>query len=551
MKQWLLSIFALLLCISFITPHFTHAEELSKNKFGIHITDIDEVEKAAQLVNSSGGDWGYVTFIINSNDRKLDKWQSRMNTLNEKHLIPIVRIATYGSGNAWVKPSKDDAHDWALFLNALQWPTKKRLVIVGNEPNHGNEWEGQTNPQEYARFLHDMIVSLKNQSSDFFILNAGFDSSTPQQPPAYMDQVVYMDAMEKEVPGIFSALDGWSSHSYPNPGFSGKPTDTGRGTIANYAWELNLLKSRYNVTRDLPVYITETGWVVKNSDHPTLRLDEDVATKYYEYAFTNLWLPDNRVVAVTPFLLTYKESLFSHFSWLRPDNSETSFYAMVRGLQKDVNRPDRDDTSIITKISVPVEITQQNEVIGSVAFKNTGNTIWTKNDGFMLSSVDQNGLIKRSNFQISDDTKVFPGQTYVFRFTLYTETILNNTSIGFQMMHSDAAFGEKLFVPIRVYKNPTLTIRATQPPSSPISPVHIQFVSSKATDTIDDATISPTGMVGVYKSKMFIPNQTIIVKMSAPNRDPVVQNITIREGENFLNVTLPPEKPWWQRLLSS
>ena len=34
------------------------------NKFGIHILDPSELQQAAELVNSSGGDWGFVTIVI-------------------------------------------------------------------------------------------------------------------------------------------------------------------------------------------------------------------------------------------------------------------------------------------------------------------------------------------------------------------------------------------------------------------------------------------------------------------------------------------------------
>jgi hypothetical protein len=549
MKRVILPIF-LSLSLFFLLVPTVQAEDLTKNKFGIHITDIDEAEKASNLVNSSGGDWGYVTFTISSNDRKLDKWQDRMNVYNEKHLIPIVRLATFGNGNNWVKPSKDDPHDWAEFLNSLYWPTKKKIVMIGNEPNHGAEWEGQTNPQEYARFLHDTIGELKRLDQNFFVLNAGFDSSTPQQPPAYMDQVFFMDAMNKEIPGIFSELDGWSSHSYPNPGFSGKPTDLGRGTIADYAWELELLRTKFGVTKNLPVFITETGWIVKNSDHPSIRLDEDVAATYYQYAFEHIWLPDARVIAVTPFLLSYKEALFSHFSWLHPDNSETAFYGIIRGLPKQANAPTRDNKSVITRVSIPVEITQQNENIATVAFKNSGNSIWTQSDGYTLSRDDRDNLIKRNDFQIPSNTKVYPGQTHVFRFTLYSESILDKSSIGFQMVKGDEPFGEKLYVPIHIYKNPSLTVKVTNPSESDISSVQIMFIGAKDSDTINEAQIPTTGTIGTFKSKMFVPNQGISVKVSAPNRDAVIKGVMIQEGDNVISVTLPPEKPWWQRILS-
>jgi len=60
------------------------------NKFGIHILEPYDLPKAQELVNSSGGDWGWVTTVIRDDDMNLDKWQGFMNECRERHLIPIV-----------------------------------------------------------------------------------------------------------------------------------------------------------------------------------------------------------------------------------------------------------------------------------------------------------------------------------------------------------------------------------------------------------------------------------------------------------------------------
>ncbi|MFZ5366355.1 MAG: hypothetical protein ACOZBZ_03605 [Patescibacteria group bacterium] len=43
------------------------------NKFGIHITQAEDLPLAAELVNSSSGDWGYVTVVIQEDDRNQEK----------------------------------------------------------------------------------------------------------------------------------------------------------------------------------------------------------------------------------------------------------------------------------------------------------------------------------------------------------------------------------------------------------------------------------------------------------------------------------------------
>src|SRR3989338_2024841 len=71
-----------------------------------------------------------------------------------------------------------------------------------------------------------------------------------------------------------TVLSGLASHSYPNPGFSGVPYGFGRGTVRTYQWELDLLKQLG--VKDMPVFITETGWV---------RGDESVVADNYKIAY--------------------------------------------------------------------------------------------------------------------------------------------------------------------------------------------------------------------------------------------------------------------------
>src|SRR4030042_1329311 len=61
------------------------------NKYGIHIIDENDLENAAALVNSSGGDWGYVTLVITEQDRSSDKWTGIFDTMKNYHLIPLIR----------------------------------------------------------------------------------------------------------------------------------------------------------------------------------------------------------------------------------------------------------------------------------------------------------------------------------------------------------------------------------------------------------------------------------------------------------------------------
>jgi len=186
------------------------------NKFGIHLTDMADLDDAARLVNSSGGDWGYVTFVIQKTDRNEKYWQDIFNKCRRLHLIPIVRIATRPQGNIWEKPSLGDIDGWVSYLNSLNWVIKNRYVVIANEPNHAKEWGGEINPEEYVDYLVSFSGKLKNVSSDFYILPAGLDSSAANTKET-MDEYLFLKRMFAKNSNFLNSVDGWTSHAYQTP----------------------------------------------------------------------------------------------------------------------------------------------------------------------------------------------------------------------------------------------------------------------------------------------------------------------------------------------
>lgn len=300
------------------------------NKVGVHILFPDEVFEARDLVNSQGGNWGYVTIPIQASDKNLEKWQTFMNDCFGLHLIPILRLATNGdyfNTKVWEKPKPEDILDFANFLNSLDWPTKNRYVIVYNEVNRDDEWGGKLSPKEYAKILNYATDTFKSKNSDFFILSAGLDNAAPNLP-GYMNEYDFLKQMELEVPGIFSKIDGIASHSYPNPGFSQPPLLNTTESVYSFKYESSLVQNMGG--KNLPVFITETGWSDKS-------LSQTQIANYMKTAFKNVW-NDSNVVAVTPFLLRAQGD-FSEFSLIDSDGQKNERYKALIGLPKTAGEP--------------------------------------------------------------------------------------------------------------------------------------------------------------------------------------------------------------------
>jgi hypothetical protein len=345
------------------------------NRFGIHITDSNDIEPARELVNSQGGDWGYVTFVIREDNRDTEEWQVFFDRLRENHLIPIVRIATKMEDSYWTKPTPESVAGWVGFLNSLNWVVQNRYIILFNEPNHAKEWGMNISPEEYATIAKLFHQELKKVSDGFFILPAGLDDAASDTANT-MSSAKFFDRMHHQVPEIFTLFDGWVSHSYPNPAFSGSPYDAGSGTIRGFEWELAYV-SKLGFGDNKPVFITETGWQHNQGKNPNSRsLNPEMISRYYTEAFTNAWNKE-AIVAVTPFILNYPDTPFDSFSFRKWDGSGYhSFYEAIKQIPKTAGRPEQIQSSIFVKHGLPKEIISKTSYTYSIQFINTGQSIW-------------------------------------------------------------------------------------------------------------------------------------------------------------------------------
>ncbi|MEZ6255767.1 MAG: hypothetical protein R3B92_03310 [Patescibacteria group bacterium] len=310
--------------------------EAKNNKFGIYTYAEEEVliDLADNLVNSNGGDWGYVLIPYNVKDRDTSKWEKVFDKLNKKHLIPIIQLHDVD-----VKHYKIQTKEAALFLNKFLWPIKHRYISVYNEPNDDAFWYGDANPKEYAEILNYTIDAFKQVTPNYFMLNGAFNVSA-HPSNQYYDSFDFMKKMNDTVPGIFSKLDGWASHSYPQPNFSGTVNAKGRNSITAYKDELQFLSSELGVLKKLKVFITETGWAHAEGQkyNPNYLPVSEVANRIEE-AYKSVWLKDDDVQAVMPFTIRYNPP-HDHFSWVNVDNVPYEHFQRIREIKKVAGKPE-------------------------------------------------------------------------------------------------------------------------------------------------------------------------------------------------------------------
>lgn len=325
-------IFLILLLIFFVSSKDAIASydpiSRTNNIFGIHILFTSELEHAAKLVNSSGGDWGYVTIPIQYGDRNLEKWQKFMDDAAHWHLIPIVRVATepyYANTAVWRKPNDFDIVDFANFLNSLTWPTKNRYVLLFNEVNRYDEWGGEPpDPAAYADFVSYAVDAFHERNQDFFVIAGGLDNASPNDGVKYRDNFVFLNKMAEHNPEVFAKIDGFASHSYPNPNFAEPPSKNRQEGTSTYKYEVEQVEKF--ARKQVPVFITETGW---NADV----LPDSVVSSYFKVAMNDIWGQDARVIAVTPFILESNGGPFDKFTFFKNGNL-TSYGLSYQSLPK-------------------------------------------------------------------------------------------------------------------------------------------------------------------------------------------------------------------------
>lgn len=349
-------------------------KNVPNNRFGIHIVDDNDLVKAAELVNSQKGEWGYVTMVIREDDRIVEKWQRTLDRMRELKLIPIIRLATRVENGVWIKPRQEDVRPWADFLDALNWVVKNRYVILFNEPNHSKEWGDQIRPDEYAAISRLMIDELKAKSQDFFILPAGLDLAAGNTRET-MTAIKYWQGVYKTDSELLRKFDGWSSHSYPNPGFSSRPEARGQTSVRGFEWELENL-TKYGVRADIPIFITETGWWHREGKRNDGSISAEQVSQYFKTAYESVWNQD-KIIAVTPFVLNYQDTPFDHFSWIKMGANEVyPQFDTILSMKKIKGEPVQIAKAEYVPRYFPNSFAVDSKYQVAVRFFNSGQAIW-------------------------------------------------------------------------------------------------------------------------------------------------------------------------------
>ena len=313
-------------------------------------------------------------------------------------------------------------------------------------------------PVSYSEVAYCFAESLKKKSEDFYPMLAGFDAAAPQQPPDHFDEEAFLKAMktaflEEDFQRLVENLGGWASHAYPNHGYVGSPYGRGRTSLRGYEWELFILKT-LGIEKNLPVFITETGWPhVEGIEPQGGYFDADEVAYNFKEAFY-FWKLDHRLMAVTPFILNYQGEPFDHFSWQRL-GEESGFYSQyetVKAMKKITGRPIREERLKLV-VPLPGKLIQNSAYLIPMEIKNDGQSIWEAKDGYSLSIDPED-----ENLQISlpaiPRLKPFEEGTLLVGLTTGEKT--GDYGLNLSLKKDQLAVGNQVNWPLSVV--PTVTI---------------------------------------------------------------------------------------------
>ncbi len=304
MQRFLLVV---LLCLCWV--RFPGEVAAADIPLGFHLLEPGEIQYVLPYRDLSAQLTVTVPMVLS--DRRTEVWQSFFETCYKAGITPLVRWVTTYSGDSWAIPTRKEITETVTFLRGLNWPGK-RTIILFNEPNQAKEWGGMVDPEGYAEVATFAARWLKTEPMEYVVLPAGLDAAAPNNH-VMIDNLRYIERMYRSYPEFFDLIDGWTSHSYPNPGFSASAYRNGKDSLRGFEVELNKLRALSG--KQFSVYITETGW--KQS-----KLVNKLLPKYYQHAVKNIW-HDERIQAVTVFLLRGNSGPFADFSLLDDNQAPT------------------------------------------------------------------------------------------------------------------------------------------------------------------------------------------------------------------------------------
>lgn len=136
--------------------------------------------------------------------------QNNLNDLKKYGLFPIIRVASYTTGeNTWIKlypptDAKIMGQNLATALKAVGGFPEPPIVVFFNEVNLHNEWEGATNPEEFSESFDAFLESMNEGNFRLYFpaLSYGWTAQIGISPQEFLQRFFTSKKFTKELDGV-------------------------------------------------------------------------------------------------------------------------------------------------------------------------------------------------------------------------------------------------------------------------------------------------------------------------------------------------------------
>ncbi len=278
--------------------------------------------------------------------------------------------------------------------------------------------------------------------------------------------------------------------------------------LYSFKYEKDLI-SEYT-DKDLPVFITETGWP-RNENQNSFTVGENIRA-----AYESLWGFDERVRAVTPFILNYQTDPFLGFSWKKQTSEE--YYDQFE-IAKNIFKIKGDPEQIIDATinhNLPKVLSVDSSYSFKINLKNEGQSIFEKEDGYRMEILNNKKTIK--NYFYSDINEIIPNHDGEVNLFIKTSGLVVQDNLSISLSRYEKKIAEKKWK-ISLIPLPKIQYKINLFP--------------KLNDTVSDVEI-----------QIFDENEKLIFKKSgltAINGKGIIENIkNVYMGGKYRVVILAP-----------
>ena len=292
------------------------------------------------------------------------------------------------------------------------------------------------------------------------------------------------------------------------PGFSGSPYAYGKGTLATFLWELDLLKS-LGLKKTLPVFITETGWQHSfGKQYDTRLLSPDTLSSYLTAASQSIW-QNPYIAAITPFVFNYQDYPFDHFSFKKLNAPDFyTHYTAYRQIPKTKGVPRQRESVRTDTQLLPNSMVMQSTYTISTLLQNTGQSIFYTDKNYELRIRDN----KRMFASMCDPIpELEPNEQGMVRCSLKAPNEEGNYTVTVSIIHgpNDIPVEQTM---VKIIPPPSATIRVelgfNKNVSIPSATVLVYDVSDILLHKFTNVPIQ-NGILGITGLYQVIPRKTV------------------------------------------